>query len=117
MKLSQAVGAYVVYKQSLGMRFATEARTLKSFYRSLDDADMNQVEPNLVEAFLTGKSPITRFWYRKIDALRGFYRFASRGATLPVRLCHIGTRATPNLRALHLLARRYQTATHGDSRS
>lgn len=76
MKLSQAVGAYVAYKQSLGMRFVTEARTLKSFYRSLDDADMNRVEPNLVEAFLTGKSPITRFWHRKLDALRGFYRFA-----------------------------------------
>lgn len=76
MKLSQAVGAYVAYKQSLGMRFATEARTLKSFYRSLDDADMNQVEPNLVEAFLAGKGPITRFWHRKLNALRGFYRFA-----------------------------------------
>jgi integrase/recombinase XerD len=31
MKLPEAVAAYVAYKQSLGMRFATEARTLKSF--------------------------------------------------------------------------------------
>ncbi len=37
MKLPEAVAAYVAYKQSLGMRFATEARTLKSFYRTLGD--------------------------------------------------------------------------------
>ena len=76
MKLSQAVGAYVAYKQSLGMRFATEARTLKSFYRSLDDVDVNQVEPARVCAYLAGAGPVTRFWHRKLGALRGFYRFA-----------------------------------------
>ncbi len=76
MRMSQAVGAYVAYKQSLGMRFATEARTLKSFYRSLGDVDMSQVESDRVYAYLAGKGPITRFWHRKLDALRGFYRFA-----------------------------------------
>ena len=76
MKLSQAVGAYVAYKQSLGMRFVTEARTLKSFYRTLGDVDMNQVESNWVHSFLVGKGPMTHFWRRKFDVLRGFYRFA-----------------------------------------
>jgi len=76
MKLSQAVGAYVAYKQSLGMRFVTEARTLKSFCRALGDVDMNQIESNWVHAFLVGNGPMTRFWHRKLDALRGFYRFA-----------------------------------------
>jgi len=60
MRMSQAVGAYVVYKQSLGMRFATEARTCKSFYRALGDLDMNQVESDRVYAYLAGKGPITR---------------------------------------------------------
>ncbi len=76
MNLSPAVAAYVAYKQSLGMRFATEARTLKSFCRCLGDVEMNQVESERVDAYLAGNSPVTRFWHRKLDALRGFYRFA-----------------------------------------
>jgi site-specific recombinase XerD len=76
MRISQAVEAYVVYKQSLGMRFVTEARTLKSFYRTIGDVDMNQVDADQVYTFLVGKGPITRFWHRKLNALRGFYRFA-----------------------------------------
>jgi site-specific recombinase XerD len=76
MKLVQAVSAYVVYKQSLGMRFATEARTLKSFCRTLGDVDIGRIEPEQVRAFLDGAGPMTRFWHRKLDALRVFYRFA-----------------------------------------
>ena len=76
MKLAQAVSAYVAYKQSLGMRFATEARALKSFSRALGDVDLDRIEPEQVRAFLDGTGPMTRFWHRKLDALRGFYRFA-----------------------------------------
>jgi site-specific recombinase XerD len=76
MKLAQAVSAYVGYKQSLGMRFATEARALKSFSRALGDVDLDRIEPEQVRAFLDGTGAMTRFWYRKLDALRGFYRFA-----------------------------------------
>jgi len=76
MKLRQAVVAYVAYKQSMGMRFATEARTLKSFCRTIGDVDTDQIEPEWVRAFLDGMGPMTAFWHRKRDALRGFYRFA-----------------------------------------
>ena len=76
MKLSQAIAAYVAYKQSLGMRFATEARTLKSFCRALGDVDTDRGRFYQVHAYLAGNGPITRFWHRKLDALRGFYRFA-----------------------------------------
>ena len=76
MKLSQAVATYVTYKQSLGMRFASETRVLKSFCRSLGDVDLNEIEPDRVCAYLAGNGPVTRFWHRKLDALRGFYRFA-----------------------------------------
>lgn len=82
MKLPEAVVAYVAYKQSLGMRFATESRTLKSFYRTLGDIDMREIDADRVYAFLAGKGPITAFWHRKLSALRGFYRFAiARGYT------------------------------------
>ena len=76
MKLSIAVATYVDYKQSLGMRFATEARTLKSFCRNLGDIDACEVEADRVCAYLASNGPVTRFWHRKLDALRGFYRFA-----------------------------------------
>ncbi|SOE57522.1 Site-specific recombinase XerD [Burkholderia sp. D7] len=83
MKLPEAVAAYVAYKQSLGMRFATEARTLKSFYRTLGDIDMREVDADSVYVFLAGNGPITAFWHRKLNALRGFYRFAiARGYTI-----------------------------------
>ena len=76
MKLSEAVAAYVAYKRSLGMRFATETRSLKSFWRALGDVDVREVQADRVHAYLTGNGPITSFWHRKLSALRGFYRFA-----------------------------------------
>lgn len=76
MKLSETVTAYVAYKQSLGMRFVTEARTLKSFVRALGDVDVDHVDSDQVHTYLAGKGPVTLFWHRKLDALRGFYRFA-----------------------------------------
>jgi len=76
MKIAQAIAAYVASRQSLGMRFVTEARTLKSFCRTIGDVDMEQVDPARVRCFLDGTGPVTLFWHRKLDALRGFYRFA-----------------------------------------
>lgn len=76
MTLFQAVATYVVSKQSLGMRFATEARTLKSFSRTIGDVDLDRVEPQQVRAYLDGDGPLTSFWHRKLEVLRGFYRFA-----------------------------------------
>jgi site-specific recombinase XerD len=82
MKLPESIAAYVAYKQSLGMRFATEARTLKSFYRTLGEIDMHEVDADRVYAFLVGKGPVTTFWHRKLGALRGFYRLPfARGYT------------------------------------
>ena len=87
MKLSQATTTYVLYKQALGMRFVTEARTLKSFCTTLGDLEMDQIESAQVCEWLAGNGAITSFYHRKLDALRGLYRFAlARGytATSPV---------------------------------
>jgi len=88
MKVDHAVAAYVAYKQSLGMRFATEARTLKSFGKSVAGIDVDRIGPEAVRAFLDGAGPMTRFWLRKFGALSGFYRFCLargyvRGVPLP----------------------------------
>jgi integrase/recombinase XerD len=76
MRLAEVVGEYVTHKQAMGMRFCTEARTLKSFCRAMGDLAMREVQTDRVEAFLAGKGPVTRFWHRKHQVLRGFYRFA-----------------------------------------
>ena len=82
MKPSEAVAEYVAYKQSMGMRFHTEARTLRSFCRTVGDLEMADIKADRVYAYIAGSGPVTRFWHRKHEALRGFYRFAiGRGYT------------------------------------
>ncbi len=76
MKLGAAVDEYVHHKRSLGMRFNTEARTLKSFCGALGDVSMAGVRPDRVYSFLAGSGPVTVFWGNKHSVLRGFYRFA-----------------------------------------
>ena len=97
--LSEIVSQYITYKQSMGMRFHTEARTLKSFCKAMGDVGIAEVQPDKVQAFLAGTGPITRFWHRKHEALRGFYRFAiarSYGAVSPLpKVCPQSGRITP----------------------
>jgi|ERR1700674_2999777 integrase/recombinase XerD len=96
MTLSQTVTVYVAYKQSLGMRFATEARTLKSFCRALGDVDMDKIESYQLHTYLAGSGPVTSFWNRKLSALRGFYRFAlARGYTASSPLPTAGSEEPP----------------------
>lgn len=76
MKLSMAAADYVAHKQSMGMRFRTEARTLKSFCRAMGETSLQGVSPDRVHAYLAGSGPITSFWERKHSILNGFYRFA-----------------------------------------
>jgi len=76
MMLSEATAKYVAHKQSMGMRFCTEARTLKAFCRAIGNVAMHEVNPNCVLAYLAGTGPVTRFWQRKHEALSGFYLFA-----------------------------------------
>ncbi len=76
MKLSETVAEYVAHKQSMGMRFSTEQRTLKSFCRSLGDIAIEDIAVGSVLAFIAGSGPVTRFWHRKREVLVGFYRFA-----------------------------------------
>lgn len=77
MKLCDAVTRYVTHKRSMGQRFTTEERTLKSFCRAQPDNDIERIGARQVLAFLAGcGGPPTRFWHRKHEVLRGFYRFA-----------------------------------------
>lgn len=87
MKLSEIVGQYVAHKQSMGMRFSTEQRTLKSFCRAIGDIRMADIAADSVLAFIAGTGPVTRFWHRKREVLVGLYRFAiARGYCVVVPL-------------------------------
>src|SRR5258708_1766462 len=61
MKLAEVVGEYVTHKQSMGMRFCTEARTLKAFCRAMGDIAMTEIQRDRVDAYLAGKGAVTRF--------------------------------------------------------
>ena len=76
MKLSTLALQYVAYKQALGMRFHTEARTLRSFCKSMGDIAAADIVAERVRAYIAGAGPVTCFWHRKYNVLRGFYRFA-----------------------------------------
>lgn len=71
MNLSEIVAGYVAHKQAMGMRFRTEARTLKSFCCNMGNVNMTQVSPDAVLTFLAGSGPVTTFWARKHCALSG----------------------------------------------
>lgn len=89
MRVSVVVAQYIAHKRSLGMRFNSEDRALKSFCCFVRDIPLSQIEPAQVRAFLDGHGPVTQFWHRKYSVLRGFYRYAiARG--------HISTSPLPN---------------------
>jgi integrase/recombinase XerD len=76
MNLSQVVAAYITHRQAMGMRFHTEARTLRSFCHASGDVIMQEITAEQLLAFLAGTGPVTRYWERKHSALSGLYRFA-----------------------------------------
>lgn len=76
MMLSALADQYLSYKQDMGMRFHTEARTLRSFCRMMGDIAVTDITAERVRAYLAGSGPLTSFWHRKYEVLGAFYRFA-----------------------------------------
>jgi integrase/recombinase XerD len=76
MKISQVAQEYVGLKQAMGSRFHAESVILKAFSKAMEDAPLDEVTAERVMAFIAGTGCVTRFWHRKHEALRGFYRFA-----------------------------------------
>lgn len=83
MKLRELVEAYIDYKRSLGMRFNTDANTLRAFCRAMGAVEINDVKPEPVLSFLAGDGPVTTYWRQKYKILGSFYRYAlGRGIAL-----------------------------------
>lgn len=75
MTLLPAIAAYVTLKRALGAVFAAEARILRSFGRTVGDVPVTAITPAQCQAFCRGVGPPTRFWARKHETLRGFFRY------------------------------------------
>jgi len=91
MKLSQVVQQYVDLKQAMGSRFHAESAILKAFCKAMEDVPLAEVKAERVMAYIAGTGHVTRFWHRKHEALRGFYRFAmgrgyAQSSPLPEKL-------------------------------
>jgi site-specific recombinase XerD len=91
MKLSQVVQQYVDLKQAMGSRFHAESVILKAFCNAMEDVPLAEVGAERVMAYIAGTGHVTRFWHRKHEALRGFYRFAmgrgyAKSSPLPEKL-------------------------------
>lgn len=81
MKLKDLIAQYAAFRKSLGAEFASAESLLHTFSRCMgEDIEVGEIRTEPVEAFLAGTGPVTRYWRRKYDALRGLYRYAaSRG--------------------------------------
>ena len=81
MNLDELIERYIVYRQTLGERFKTNASILRAFGRAIGVfATVTDVRPGQVESFLFGVGPVTSAWHARYSALLGFYRYAiSRG--------------------------------------
>jgi integrase len=103
MNLKLATLEYVALKQSMGMRFETEATIFRGFVKQMGDSvAVATVTSKDVLRCLNGRKdgPVTLFWHRKHDALKGFWEFAiRRGYTdrspVPVRRAKEPVRFVP----------------------
>jgi len=101
MKLQDLITRYVAFRKSLGTEFASAESLLHTFLRQMGvNRDVEEIHTEQVEVFLAGTGPVTRYWHRKHDTLRGLYRYAvSRGLVhhvpLPATLPKMPERLVP----------------------
>lgn len=75
MTLAEIIDSYVAHKRSLGMRFDATAKLLRSFQRATGPVEWEQINQEMVGAFLD-RSHLRASWHTKYYALNGLFRFA-----------------------------------------
>jgi integrase/recombinase XerD len=75
MKLLSAIENYVALKCTLGAVFSVDARILRSFGRAQGDVSLEAITSEGCRQFGRGQGFPTRFWERKHQSLRGFFRY------------------------------------------
>jgi site-specific recombinase XerD len=99
MNLTQIIDTYVSHQRSLGMRFDSSAKILRSFQRAIGVVEADHINEEAVRGFLN-RSGLTATWHTRYYALNGFFRFAmQRGlleaSPLPYRIPKRPSYATP----------------------
>ncbi|HYT88458.1 MAG TPA: tyrosine-type recombinase/integrase [Gemmataceae bacterium] len=91
MNLRRLIEQYVVFQQSLGAKFRSNAQVLRAFGNAVGAAtDIADVRAEQVDAFLLGKGVRTSSWHTKLYILRPFYHYAvTRG--------YVGTPPLPSV--------------------
>lgn len=110
MRLQDLVETYIDYKRSLGMRFRTDANTLRAFSRTIGEVAVDDIKPEPVLAFIAGDGPVTTNWRHKFRVLGSFYRYAlGRGfatvSPLPTSLPQFPPPLTPYIYSVNELER------------
>ena len=116
MKLSCAVEEYVSAKRSMGMRFRTQADTLRAFSQAMGPVSIRDVSPPLALAFLATSGRVTTSWHQRFWTIRGLYRFAiprgyAASCPLPDILPKRPPYATPYIYSVGELQRLLSAAT------
>ena len=99
MKLNALITQYVAFRKSMGEDFQSAESLLKTFCRRMGEGiELADVSAEHIQAFLVGTGPLSGYWRRKYDLLRGLYRYAlSRGlvdhaplpSTIPQTPCFV----------------------------
>ncbi|CAE6851819.1 Tyrosine recombinase XerC [Paraburkholderia nemoris] len=76
MRLHDLVEAYIAFKRSLGMRFRSQSALLRAYSRAMGDVAVEEVRPEAVLVFITGRGPVTTRWMDCYGVLAGFYCYA-----------------------------------------
>jgi integrase/recombinase XerD len=77
MNLNNLVTQYVSFRRTLGEKFKVTEAILRRFGRAIGpEKHVTRIRAKDVTAFLAGTGPITRTWFCKYSALKGFFTFA-----------------------------------------
>jgi len=120
MNLAEIIDSYVSHQRSLGMRFDSSAKILRSFQRAVGAIEADQIDEKAVRKFLD-RSGLTATWHTRYYALNGFFRFAmQRGlleaSPLPYRIPKRPSYATPYIYSLDELRALLDASATLDSR-
>ena len=111
MKLKELITQYAAFRKSMGEDFESVESLLNTFCRRIGvEMEVEEIRAEQVEAFLAGTGPVSHYWRRKYDTLRGFYRYAtSRGfvdqVPLPATVPKMPERFVPYIYTLDDLQR------------
>ncbi len=100
MMLDEAIENYISLKRSLGAVFVSDTRVLRSFGYALGNVPVETISRDACYAFCRGTGPPTRWWERKHQTLKGFFKYlVSRGHLTASPLPEPGPRISRSFQA------------------